>query len=76
MQVQPQLQTIDNGRDLGAEAKSSIRLAMLKLGGDDLQPLPIGAMLFDQLFKLGNRILEMWSRLAHAANRPSASLRA
>lgn len=54
----------------------AIRVAMLQLGGDDLQPLPIGTLLFDQLLKLGNRILEVGPLLAHAANRPSASFRA
>ena len=54
----------------------AIRIAMLQLGSDDLQPLPVGPLLFNQLLKPSNRILEMWSLLAHAANRPSASFRA
>ena len=54
----------------------AVRVAMLQLGGDDLQPLPIRALLFDQLLKLGNRILEMGPLLTHAAKRPSANFRA
>jgi hypothetical protein len=76
LQRQPQFQPIQDCRNLGAEAMRAIRVAMLQLGSDGLQPLTVGAMLFDQLLKLGNRILEMGPLLGHAANRPSASFRA